>query len=74
MDQFIPREKLSKKARRALDSQRRAAWSFSPATRRVESKKRYNRKAHEREERDPVSFLCPSMQSFHKILFATFLP
>ena len=56
MDRFIPREKLGKKARKALDRQRRAAWSFSPTTRRVESKKRYNRKAHGREERELVSF------------------
>lgn len=44
MAKFIPREKLGKKARRALDAQRRAAWDFSPVTRKVESKKIYNRK------------------------------
>lgn len=56
MDRFIPREKLGKKARKALDSQRRATWSFSPTTRKVESKKRYNRKTHERDGRDIVGF------------------
>lgn len=39
MSKFIPREKLSKKARRVLDAQRRAAWGFSPVTRKVESKR-----------------------------------
>ena len=59
MNRFIPREKLGKKARKALDSQRRATWSFSPATRKVESKKRYNRKTHESEEREIAGFdLC----------------
>ena len=44
MKKVIPREKLAKKARKALDAQRRATWSFSPTTRKVESKKIYNRK------------------------------
>ena len=44
MPKFIPREKLGKKARRALDVEKRATWSFSPVTRKVENKKRYDRK------------------------------
>ena len=56
MDKFIPREKLGKKARKELDRQRRATWPFSPTTRKVESKKRYNRKTHESEERNFVGF------------------
>ena len=44
MSGFIPREKLGKKARRQLDREKRATWGFSPATRKVESKKLYNRK------------------------------
>ena len=56
MKKFIPKEKLSKKARKELDRQRRFTWSFSPATRKVESKKRYNRKTHESEEREIVGF------------------
>ena len=44
MKRFIPREKLSKKARRQLDAGQRAAWAFSPVTRKVESKKVYSRK------------------------------
>ena len=44
MAKFVSREKLSKKARKELDSQKRATWAFSPATKKVESKKLYNRK------------------------------
>ena len=44
MAKFISRKKLSKKARKELDSQKRATWAFSPATKKVESKKLYNRK------------------------------
>ena len=38
MPKFIPREKLGKKARRALDAEKRATWGFSPVTRKVENK------------------------------------
>ena len=44
MAKFVSREKLSKKARKELDNQKRAVWAFSPPTRTVESKKLYNRK------------------------------
>ncbi len=44
MNKFVPREKMGKKARRELDREKRAAWAFSPATRKIESKKIYNRK------------------------------
>ena len=44
MAKFISRKKLSKKARKELDSQKRATWAFSAATKKVESKKLYNRK------------------------------
>ena len=36
MAKFISREKLSKKARKELDNQKRAVWAFSPTTRKVE--------------------------------------
>ena len=48
MSKFIPREKLSKKARKALDEAQRRGWAFSPITRKVESKKRYTRKRKHR--------------------------
>ena len=44
MKKFIPRDKLGKKARRLLNSQRRRTWAISPVTRTVESRKVYNRK------------------------------
>ena len=44
MDRFIPKEKMSKKAQKKLAAEKRGAWAFSPVTRKVESKKLYNRK------------------------------
>ena len=44
MAKFISRQKMSKKARKELDLKQRATWSFSPVTKKVESKKLYNRK------------------------------
>ncbi len=45
MKQFLPREKMSKRAQRALDRAKRATWEgISPVTRRAESKKTYDRK------------------------------
>ena len=44
MKKVVSRKKLGKKARKALDTQRRAAWVFSPVTRKVENRKIYNRK------------------------------
>lgn len=44
MAKFISKEKLSKKARKELDRQRRVLWQYSPVTKTIESKKLYNRK------------------------------
>ena len=44
MAKFIPKGKLSKKAQKELNRQRRVTWEFSPVTKTVESKKLYNRK------------------------------
>ena len=44
MAKFVSREKLSKKARKELDNQKRTVWVFSPTTKKVESKKLYNRR------------------------------
>ena len=43
MKHFIPKDKLSKKARKELDRKKRVTWQFSPVTRTVESKKIYKR-------------------------------
>lgn len=51
---FIPKDKLSKKAKKELNRQRRKTWEFSPVTKTVESRKLYNRKrnTHDRQEDD----------------------
>ena len=52
MKKFIPKEKLGKKARKQLDSEQRTTWTFSPVTKKVVSKKLYNRKqkSHDRDD------------------------
>ncbi len=52
MKKFIPREKLGRKARKQLDSEQRATWAFSPITKKVESKKLYNRKRKSHDRHD----------------------
>ena len=49
---FIHKEKLSKKARRELNAARRTLWVVSPVSKKVESKKVYNRKKSARLYRD----------------------
>ena len=54
MARFVPKGKLSKKAQKELNRQRRVTWTFSPVTKTVESRKLYNRKrhSHDRQEED----------------------
>ena len=58
MKKYVPREKLGKRARKQLDSEQRATWAFSPVSKRVESKKLYNRKkqSHDRYDDYGVGF------------------
>lgn len=52
-DKFIPKEKLSKKKRKELNTQKRNSWSeIKPVTRLVESKKCYNRQREKSKTRD----------------------
>ena len=44
MAKFIPKVKLSKKAQKELNRQRRVTWDFSPVTKTVDSRKIYSRK------------------------------
>jgi len=45
LEKFIPKNKLSKKAQKEKNSERRKTWDrLSPVTRRMESKKAYVRK------------------------------
>ena len=59
MEKFVPYEKLSKKEKRRLDQARRGSWGdVNPVSRKVESKKAYNRKRTQdwkREHPDSVS-------------------
>lgn len=50
MKRFIPKEKLSKKAKRLLDAQRRQTWVISPVSRKSTNKKAYDRKTLRRDE------------------------
>ena len=56
---FVPKDKMSRKARKELNSRRRVTWDFSPVTRTVENKKLYNRRrnARNRDDYGPGSFL-----------------
>ena len=49
---YVPKNKLSKKARKELDRQRRVTWDFSPVTRTVDSRKLYNRRKNTRDRYD----------------------
>lgn len=43
-EKFVPKEKLSKRKKRELDLKKRGTWGeVNPVSRKVESKKRYNR-------------------------------
>lgn len=45
MQPFLPKEKMSKRVKRALDASKRAGWGgINPVTRKTENKKAYNRK------------------------------
>jgi len=58
LDKFIPYEKLSKKKKRELASQRRGTWAMDPVTRRGKNPKAYvRRKARIRDLEDPLSVL-----------------
>ena len=48
MKPFVPRDKMSKRARKKLDAQNRTTWEFSPVTKIVKSKKVYDRKKQPR--------------------------
>jgi hypothetical protein len=52
MARFVPKDKLSKKAQKELNRQRRTMWDFSPVTKTIDSKKLYNRKRNARDRYD----------------------
>ena len=61
MKNFIPREKLSKKARKELDAKARSVWPINPVTRCPKSSKAYDRnKARKELFNHGISELCSS--------------
>ncbi len=48
---MISYNKMSKKAQRKVNSEKRVTWAFSPVTRTKDSKKVYNRRAFKAAER-----------------------
>lgn len=64
---FISKSKLSKKAQKELNRQRRKTWGISPVTRTVNSKKLYSRKkkAHDRYD-DPYGMGFSFMFRCHR--------
>ena len=60
MEKFIPYEKLSKKEKRKLDHMRRGSWGHvNPVSRKVESKKAYNRKRSQDWKKEVPPILRP---------------
>ena len=55
MTRFIPKEKMSKKARGELDRRQRRTWPVPPVTKTFASKKDYNRKRKPCDLRDDGS-------------------
>ena len=60
MAKFIPKEKLSKKAQKELNRQRRVTWDSSPVTKTIDSRKIYSRKrtAQNRDDYGLSCFYC----------------
>ena len=67
---FVSREKLSKKARKELDNQKRTVWAFSPTTKKVESKKLYNRKKNAYAWKDDFGMSVFCLVSFFRYISA----
>jgi len=57
MSKFVPREKMSKKARKQLDASQRTLWTVPPVTRKIENKKHDHRKPCVRIIDDGAGFL-----------------
>jgi len=61
MEKFVPSEKLSKRRKKELNAQRRNTWEgIRPYTRRVESKKLYDRKKTPFTDDPPSGVFCSS--------------
>ena len=59
MARFVAKDKMSKKAQKELNRQRRVTWEFSPVTKTVDSRKIYSRKRKAQIRGDyDLSFFC----------------
>ena len=73
---FIPKDKLSKKAKKELNRRRRKTWDFSPVTKTVESRKLYNRKRNARGRYDDYgagASLCSEILSVPSPVIARYV-
>ena len=64
MNRFLPREKMGKREKRALDKAKRTTWDgINPITRKTENKKAYNRKKSPRWYNDDSTgiFVCQTV-------------
>ena len=52
MEQFVPKDKMSKKEKKKLDEESRVTWEFSPFTRIIPNKKAYDRNKAKEEMRN----------------------
>ncbi len=70
MDKYIPCEKLSKKAKRKLETAKRTTWgNLNPVTRKPENSKAYNRRKMQNWKKD----LPNSASSFLRICIVLLL-
>jgi len=56
MNRFVPRGKMSKKKRRALDSEKRALWAVPPATKVIPNKKKLEQQRKPRPGREDAGW------------------
>lgn len=57
MNKFIPKEKLSKSSKKALNQKKRKTWAaLNPVTRKPENPKAYNRKKVQKGACDDLRF------------------
>lgn len=50
--EFIPKEKMSKREKKKLDEEKRVTWGFNPFSRVIPNKKAYDRKKAKEEMRN----------------------
>ncbi|NLD51337.1 MAG: hypothetical protein GX650_00450 [Clostridiales bacterium] len=53
MKTFVPREKASKKQRRAMDRKRHVMWEVKPVNKRIESAKVYSHRSRRLPDGNP---------------------